>query len=760
MNGTPHRQDFSPWPEDGAVHQSAAPGASVGGQQAVGVNHGTVTQYVVHPDATPQERFGKGRLLLDAGLRARAEELIGEAVAQRLSGTEVLYRWALAIVSRRAVEDLTTDDMEKLHTLEHLLGERPADAYGRAARVVLLLLSEAFGQAPVDVGPDELAARRGDATATAIDSLPEARRVEVLDHLRHFLSEIVRERLDAEEADDIRAHRTDTRRAERVPLFFEPDPLPPLQVPAVVIPVTFRFKAMLGGGVLLVLAGLFTGVPTMFHGSAGSALVALLLLVGGGAAATWFGVDRAWRRGRARQEGVWRANGGPATRRYGQAYPGSGPGGPSPAQLAFAGTVDRIVDGHFARQVRSGEDFDAWWAVTAVPRADLLEELSDMYGPDNDPYGLDWLIRKHAQDTAGRWRAGLLTGGRRRRDVPLAVHAGFLGGLLALAGGVLTAGSAAADPGAFLQALAVWALGGYLVAKGAAPFRGEQLRRAVDREEFRTRWEGEQRTFGEWRAFLDAHQPHDWEMGRWLNYDMRHLRREALHHYDLRPHQIVYDFFVLEAGEGARRAKVSNGPVRYSVYRIRLYVMTERGIRLATWTVDFAEGTHHGRSDTSQRYESISSVKVDRKSVQLTDRRSGFRQAVTVLPDGSVRGNAESGELTLSEELVIERDSSHETRLRVENFTTTEQSSAEDLSHLLSLSQEVSGISTASRILVAVAAEGREWFDEQRRRNSRRFAETRERSASAARVQHLGTPLSGSATGPRALEGRDPAADA
>lgn len=491
-----------------------------------------------------------------------------------------------------------------------------------------------------------------------------------------------------------------------------------------------------GGGLLL--AGLVAGVPAAFEGSVRDALLGLLLAGAGAAAAARFGADRAWVRQRAKIEAHWRTRGGPISRRHVLYLPEWDPGVPAGPQAEFAAAVGQIVTDHFAAQPRPGEDRNAWWAASAVTRDDLTLTLTDTYGPDADPYGLDWLIRGYAQEAARLWREGSLGNGPRRAP-SAAQHAGWFGGLLLLVIGVLGAGSAAAgqDAGATAVAAVLCAGGAWLGVKGAVPFRHEHLRRTVDREEIDAHEAGEREEYDKWRAFLDAEQPRDWEMGRWLDYDTRWLRDDALGHYDLRPQQIVYDFFVLEAGDGARRARVFNGPMRYSVYRIRLYVMTERGIRLATWNVDFAEGTHHGRSDTSQRYESISSVKVDRASIQLTDRRSGRQETVTVLPDGSIRGNPEQGELMLSEELVIERDSSHETRLRVENFTTIRHHAYEDLRHLLQLSQEASGISTASRILVAVAAEGREWFDEQRRRNSRRFAESKAQQPGDAEVKRL-----------------------
>ncbi|MEE4544172.1 hypothetical protein V2S66_19610 [Streptomyces sp. V4-01] len=755
MNGG----DSRPPQQGPGVHQSSGPGGDVGVQQAVGANHGQVTQiggdqYVVHPDATPEERYAMGLRLLEAGLRVRAEELISEAVAHGLDTPEVLYYWALSIVSRRAVQDVASpEDMERLRAVERLAGDLGRDPFGQALRVVMTMLDEAFGR-PSDADPaDELSSRRGGTAETAAAALTEDRQRELRDHLRHFGTEIARERGAAAERQDIEEHRLDGRRRERVPLFFEPEPLPPVRVQQVGVVLKRRFKAMAVAGGLLLLAGLVEGVPAAFRGSVGTALVGLLLCAAGGAGALRFGPDRAWLRQRAKVEDFWREHGGPISRRHVPFLPEWDPGVPAGPQAEFAAAVGQIVTDHFAAQPRQNEDRNAWWAASAVTRDDLTLTLTDTYGPDADPYGLDWLVRGYAREAARLWREGGLGNGPRSR-VSLAMHAGWFGGLLLLAIGVLAVGSAAGgqDAGATALAAVLCAGGGWLGAKGAVPFRHEHLRRTVDREEIDAHAAGERGAYDEWRAFLDAEQPKDWEMGRWLNYDTRWLRGEALAQYDLRPQQVVYDFFVLEAGDDARRARVFNGPMRYSVYRVRLYVMTERGIRLATWTLDFAEGTHHGRSDTSQRYESISSVKVDRASIQLTDRRSGHRETVTVLPDGSIRGNPEQGELMLSEELVIERDSSHETRLKVENFTTIRHHAYEDLRHLLQLSQEASGISTASRILVAVAAEGREWFDEQRQRNSRRFAESKERPAGDAQVKQLvprqpGAPAGGSAAG-------------
>jgi hypothetical protein len=247
-HSTPRRPDMTTSPPDEPSSVSVSQNGG-GTQQAVGVNHGQVTQiggdqYVVHPDATPQERYDKGRRLLEAGLRVRAEELIGEAVAQRLNTPEVLYYWALSIVSRRAVEDLSAEDMQRLQAVEHLAGDLGRDPYGQALRVVLMMLDEAFGHAPADGAGDELSSRRGDTSAAAAAGLSEERQSELRDHLRHFGSQIARERGVAAEKQDIAEHRMDNRRSERAPLFFEPEPLPPVRVQQVGVLLKWRFKAM------------------------------------------------------------------------------------------------------------------------------------------------------------------------------------------------------------------------------------------------------------------------------------------------------------------------------------------------------------------------------------------------------------------------------------------------------------------------------------------------------------------------------------
>lgn len=757
----------------------AEAGSHVG--QQIGTNHGDINNnYTVDPDASPEKKFETGLWYLRGGLREQAEELICEAIAKGHVSAQSLYYWSLSILSRRSVQDLSMNDMTKLSTIERLLGERrrgratdAADApYRDAADFVMTLRNDAFGKARqqgLRQDTDEVASRRGEAgtaagattganaanganapagaasangaaAATAVaaelDGLPDDRRSEVQDHLRAILSGVARDRLDKLEDEDIRAHRMDRRRKERVPLFFQPDPLRPVPVPTAERRPSIKDTAALVFGALLLLGGLWVAFGVMFSGSVGLAVGGLLLVLAGTTAAVRFGMDRAWSADRLRQEDRWRRNGGPATRRHAPWAPAWDPSGHSAKEADFRRTIDAIIDRRFADELTAEENRPAWHKAAAVVRSDLGAELYDLYyDPDADPWRLDWLIQLRAHETAELWRAGRLPALPGPKRVAMSLTAGFAAGLAVLAIGLYLAGTAAGreSVGRTAGAALLLAAGGYLAVRGGYPRYAEQRRRDADRREFGRRHAHELGVYEAWRDFLAEHRPMDWEMGRWLDYDLRHLRREALQAYDLRNLDVIYDFFVVEAGDDSVRAKVRYGPARHSSYRIHLYVMTARSIRQGEWPLlDFAAATHTGRSDSAFPYDSISSVRVTRVSHQLTDSRE---ETVAVQPDGSLRANPQADALTLDEALIIERNSGHTTTVRVENYTKLLEEAFETLDELRRLALESSGISTASRILLAVAAEGRDWFAQQRLRSSQKFAESQEQEQEQAQAQ-------------------------
>jgi hypothetical protein len=704
---------------------NAMPGSHV--HQQIGVNHGTVNQYVIDPDASPEEKYRKGRWFLDGGMREQAEQLISEAVANHHVSPEILYYWSLSILSRRAVEDIRADDMAKLDTFDRLLHRLPRDRFSQAADAVVMLLKEALGR-PQRQGPDDFEARRTEAITAAIGQLPPQQRSEIQTHLRSIISGVERDRLDALEGEEIRTHRMAGKREQRVPLFFHPDPLPPVMVPAAAgRPPAARVAALVLGTAVLAFGVLLAGGP-LFADDAGPAVGGLLLCVLGAVLTVRCGTERAWLTRRARDAELWHTAGGPATRRSEPENAASPARTSTAAENEFTATIDAIILLRFREQPQEGEDAGEWWRATTALRANLSTEIFDLYGGSANPWALDWLVQFHARRTAERWRAGRLAEYRSVLRVRALTYAGLAAGYAVLILGLLVAGNTAGRQSAGRTAMAalLLAVGAIAAVRGGYPLYVRKRGREADRQEFTARYDEELETYWTWQRFLWDNRPADAEMARWLDYDQRHLRRESFGDYRVKNQDVIFDFFILEGTDDCLRAKVRNGPPRYSEYRVRLYVMTAGGIRQGEWVMDFATGKHSGRSDSAFRYDAISQVRVARIGVMLGEADQGI---VAMQSDGSLRGTPRTNELMLGEALELTLNNGQQTRVMVENFSKLYERDIEDLTQLRRLAMETSGISTAFRILVAVAAEGRDWFAQQRLRSSQEFMEFRERAA-------------------------------
>ncbi len=76
-----------------------------------------------------------------------------------------------------------------------------------------------------------------------------------------------------------------------------------------------------------------------------------------------------------------------------------------------------------------------------------------------------------------------------------------------------------------------------------------------------------------------ARPPGDEQMARWYDLDQRYLRREVLAEHRMEHRDILFSFFLVEGVPGCVRAKVKNGPPRYSQYRQTFYVPDlQRGV--------------------------------------------------------------------------------------------------------------------------------------------------------------------------------------
>ncbi|MQS06247.1 hypothetical protein [Streptomyces alkaliphilus] len=716
-------------------------GISDGG---IGVNHGTVYQYHVRPDASPEERTRMAVRCLSAGLRERAERLFEEAVAGGLNTPEVGYGRLLAVVSRRSPEELSDADWQRSRDLFPPPGDDTSPdphGYGAAGRAVAHLLTAVLDPdlpARTPGAGESSTEAHADVTAVLAD-LPLARREEIEDHLRHMI-EVLRHRLsDADEARELEDARLADRRAERVPYFFTADPLPPREPDPAAVPrwlpdarvgLAVTGVALLLGLVVGVIAlgssdsggssgvgsgfGSDSGFDSGFDSSVSSSssdeetgpAVVVGLLVGVGLAGGLFALAHhktAPRRLHESRLRLWmpavpqpNTAGGMAARllRRRSGTPAEARAEASARRReAFRSTVADLVDARYS--ALAPEDAVAaahWMTATADRRLELTAELTHHHWRTGNAAALDWLIQRRAIEDARRplpaprpaGVAGASDGFRWAR-----VLGGILGGLCLL---MLLA--VAVEEGALWITLITWGLALYA---GPETARVAALN-GIHAEE-RKRWEEDGRWQRSWADTLLRNRPDDVRMARWLEVDKQRLRRDMLAEHRMENRDIIFDFFVLEAAADCVRARVPGGPVRYSESVLKLFVLTGKGVWVSTWRVDSATGGHTGRNDVVFRYDAISSAMLDTGSPGAEEGATG-------------RVPREALRLVLHNRQDVE--------VEMEDYALLGET-GEGTESLRDLAREFSGAADGFRMLAALTTEGKGWFDHRRRQAHRAF---------------------------------------
>ncbi|MEU5342039.1 hypothetical protein AB0H18_14585 [Streptomyces sp. NPDC020766] len=695
--------------------------------QGVGVNHGQVNQYVIGEDATAEEKLQQGVRSLRAGMRGRAEQLIAKAVeCSDTPSPERLYYWALSIVSRRSPEDLTDEDWHKLRHALDLLRDDPGE-YGAAGRALHELMRTSVS--PPRAGE---AGNRLDATLLLEDVPGDEIRAELKDHLRYLLRGIERDCLDAEEAGEL-GERLAKNRKEKVPLFFTPDPelncpLPPLDPkfdPAI--------AGLLGGmGATLGVLLLIMQIPDdLLDNEKAVAWLAFTT----GCLALAFGVPE-WLRSTVRnaRSGEWQADPDGKVVFDQEHNPFRRQGARLGAVLIhnkqwreereqrakerrrtkkakFRRTVEAIVQDRFLDyEPKGSENAKQWRRHTERPRQDLIDDLTHRHWRTGAPGALDWLIQLRAKEI----------GGRHVDPAQVRFEEGFrrVRGLCALIGVVLLAVTVVRviptrDPGMGLCAAALLVGGASGISLSVYHYARLRTYRR-DREQY----EADLLERGRWQSELTRGRPGDGQMARWYDLDQRYLRREVLAEHRMEHRDILFSFFLVEGVPGCVRAKVKNGPPRYSQYRQTFYVLTSSGVWVSAWNVDFATGEHDGRQDTVFRYDAISSVTVESVGVRFGD---SLREIVSVSEDGALRDVADEDSLVLHEALRLALHNGHRLTALLENYEQLFDSDHEDRVQLRRLALESSGITAGFRILTALATEGRQWFAQRRQRSYQAF---------------------------------------
>ncbi|MGW0574430.1 hypothetical protein ACWD25_00305 [Streptomyces sp. NPDC002920] len=695
----------------------------------VGVNHGEVNQYVLDRDASPEQKFQQGVRSLDAGLRARAELLIGEVVDNSDTPTpEALYHLALSLLSRRAPEDLTDEDWHRLRATLDALSDDPGE-FGTAGRVLHdLVLASVSPARPA--GPDG----RPDV-ARLLAGLPEVRAVQVRNHLRRVIDGIERDARDLGD-DEVLADRMAGDRKEKAPYFFTPDPelhppLPPEEREADLGTICF-----FGGiGVPAAVVMLIAQMPDRLDGFS-RAVVWFCLTTGCVALATgipeWLraGAESRQRKERSAEpdhDGVPEREQGPgsvllpatwrhAVRRTSPQWHAERERRAKAKQIAkkeeFRSTVETLVEDRFVEH-EPADSYEAveWRRRTDKVRRDLVDELTHRHWRTGTPGGLDWLIQLRAREFAERPSDELRQYGvaRMREFRAWCGRAGIVLLGVGIAQLIPSEDWERGLPACLLLAASVW----WSVWAGIH-LAGHRLHRH-DMEQY----ERDLAARKQWKEHVDAKRPGDEEMAHWYDLDQRYLRREVLSEHGMEHRDILFSFSLTEASAGRHvRAKVRNGPPRYSRYVQTLYVLTSSGVWASSWTVDFVTGEHEGRRDTVFRYDAISAVTLESVGVRFGDSR---REIVSIADDGSLQDVADDDGLVLHEALRLDLHNGQRWSALLENYDELYDADEEDLVQLRRLALESSGITAGFRILTAMATEGRQWFERRRRQSHRAF---------------------------------------
>jgi hypothetical protein len=88
-------------------------------------------------------------------------------------------------------------------------------------------------------------------------------------------------------------------------------------------------------------------------------------------------------------------------------------------------------------------------------------------------------------------------------------------------------------------------------------------------------------------------------------------------HYFLAPSRVVTHAVLEAPGEPyGKRARVTNGPWRYTEYHLIVFLLTSDGVRHMAADLDLATGTFHDYERMNYRFDAVSLVRVNESDTQ------------------------------------------------------------------------------------------------------------------------------------------------
>jgi hypothetical protein len=155
---------------------------------------------------------------------------------------------------------------------------------------------------------------------------------------------------------------------------------------------------------------------------------------------------------------------------------------------------------------------------------------------------------------------------------------------------------------------------------------------------------------------------------------------QALRHYQLAWRDIIAHAVLQAPAKRYKRARVHHGPWRYSKYDVRLFLITQDGVREVSTELDFEHVEFNGQERNNFRFDAVSSVHV-----------------------------VETSELSYTLELTLTNGPVQ--NIRIVDPNDQQPDPGENSRTFSRINLDTAGFAHALHILEGIAAEGRNWID-------------------------------------------------
>jgi len=636
------------------VINTAEAGATIG-IQAETVHNSTV--YQVLPDAPPSQKYEIGVRFLEDGVPIRARDLISDAIAHGYDSAKVRFHWALALLSKRSLRDLSMVEHSQLERVSQSVHGYADDGWKEALVAVCELLDR-LQDVERDCGPE----------VEQVLGLPPHQRDRIVRHLDLVLTGGMRETLWAGWRQAAEDERLANDRTGRVWAYFHPEPIGPRARRPIEKSTAPNDQVKATGlSALAVIAFGYLCWVVVVRGAPLTVIACVLVGIAGYIAAR-SGLDWRYRlerlavkeREHAGHQGVNRTQ-----------------------EAGFARQVDHAFDYYFGKYVPRATARALWLAETAGVRVSLRDEIVEVYRESRvEADRVRWLIRHLVSDVRTRWEAGTLLQHRDRYRIGFATKARCSLALIALALASLWLAVTAvlAKPLPATAAVLIALAGGRAATLLWYRIISESKRFAEDTQDYERRMDSRQAAYERWKSKLDSARPSETEMENWLRCDKTMLLDGALRHYMLVWRDVITHAFLQAPAATYKRARVKDGPWRYSRYDIRLFLITQDGVREVSTELDFEHVALKGQERNNYRFDAVSSVQVVEAGVSSCTLE-------LMLFNGPVR------------------------RIRVVEPEVHPVDDGENPATLSETSLDSAGFAHTLHILEGIAAEGKSWID-------------------------------------------------